>query len=530
MKRCPECRRDYYDGQMIFCLDDGTRLLDGPAVSHTDITVSMPQMAVGAASETENTTLILSDHPLGNTSPTVDQPAKRSIAVMPFVNLSADPENEYFCDGLAEDLINALAKIGDIRVVARTSAFSFKGTNADARSIGNQLNVSTILEGSVRKAGERLRINVQLINAADGFHLWTERYDRKLLDIFDVQDEVTAAVIDSLRVKLLGAAPLQLRRKRYTGNVEAYEVYLHGRYFLNMFTAESFEKAIEFFEHALAIDPKYALAHAGIADGYVMLSELGPLDAADAMPKAREHALKALSLDNDLAEAHCSLGIIQRDYDYDFERAERAFKMAIGIEPGDPTARLSYGLLLSYIGRHAEAEGQFRVALDVDPLSVIGNWFYSLGLFQSRSYDACIDQSKRTLELDDDFPGAYLTLGFANHMKGNYADAIEGYARFSGRIGGPHIAVFIRESFSARGWTGFLQAMTGEERPVELSSYIIAVFHAALGEKDKAVFELEKAFENRESYLAMLKVDPRLDVLRGEPSFVNLMGRIGFPG
>jgi TolB-like protein/Tfp pilus assembly protein PilF len=526
MKRCPECRRDYYDDSLLYCLDDGNALLDGPAIHDLETEV-FGNDAGGAARDREPATQILRSRPSFSTE-AAERTEKTSIAVLPFVNMSADAENEYFCDGLADELINALAKIENLKVVARTSAFSFKGSTKSVTSIGSVLNVDTVLEGSVRKAGDRLRINVQLINVADGFHIWTERYDRQMVDIFDLEDEVAAAVVGSLRSKL-AIDPTEARYKRYTENVRAYELYLQGRFFLNKFTAEYFEKAADFFEQSLLVDPNYALAYAGLADAYVMLSELGPLHAADAMPKARENALKALALDSELSEAHCSLGLIYRDFGYDFGRAEASFKQAIKLQPSSPTPHLSYGLLLAYLGRHAEGEAQFRAALDVDPLSEMGNWIYSLALFLDRSYDACLAQSKRTLELDPGFPGAFLTIAFANQMKGNFAEAVEAYAKFSGLAGNPQISAFGQHTFSVGGWYGFLHAMTGDERPAELSSYVVAAFHAGLDEKDKAIAELEKAVEARESYVAMLNVDPRFDPIRDEPGFHHLIERIGFP-
>ena len=526
MKRCPECRRDYYDETMVFCLDDGLRLLDGPYIHDLQTEVfGNSQSPMNKDREPVTEILPNASSAFVTASEIVQQ---TSIAVLPFVNMSADAENEYFCDGLADELINALAKIEGLKVVARTSAFSFKGTTTNATSIGNLLNVDTILEGSVRKSGDRLRINVQLVNVADGFQIWTERYDREMVDIFDLEDEVTVAVVEGLRAKLV-FDPSQMRYKHYTDNVQAYQLYLQGRFFLNKFTAENFQKAVEFFEQSLVIDPNYPLAYAGLADAYVMLTELGPLNAAEAMPRARENALKALALDSELSEAHCSLGVIYRDFDFDFELAETAFKQAIKLQPGSPTPRLTYGLLLAYLGRHIESEKQFRKALDLDPLSVIGNWFYALGLFLRRSYDDSIERSTATLELDHTFPGAFLTIAFANQMKGNFAAVIEAYSRFSELSGNPKISAFGKHSFTVGGWYGFLHAMTGKVRPTELSAYIVAVFHAGLGEKSKAIAELEKALEHRESYIAMLNSDPRFDPLRDEPEFQSLLKRIGFP-
>jgi predicted ATPase/serine/threonine protein kinase/TolB-like protein len=459
-----------------------------------------------------------------------------SIAVLPFAHMSSAADDEYFCDGLAEELINALAKIDDLKVAARTSAFSFKGKNMNISEIGTALNVKNVLEGSVRKAGGRLRITVQLVNAADGYHLWSERYDREMRDIFDVQDEITVAVVDALKLKLLGKgdedklAALVEDLKHYTTDVEAYQLYLHGRFLLNKFTTENSYKSIEFFNQAIAVDANYALAYAGLADAYIMLTEMGPLPPTEAMPKAKEMALKALALDADLAEAHSSLGMILQDYEYNFENAEREFQRAIELSPNNPIPRQSYGILLTELGRHDEAEAHFKKALEVDPLSVVGNWIYSFCLFLARRYDDAIKRAKRTLELDPRFGVAYLSLAFAYQMKDLHAESVEAYARCSEVMGFPENAKFVRESF-AGGWQAFLRAMTqsNPNRPMTFSSYIVAVFFAMLNDAEGAFAELEASFTKRESHIVMMKADPRFDNLRSDPRFSELLRRVGFP-
>jgi serine/threonine protein kinase len=455
-------------------------------------------------------------------------PFLNSIAVLPFTNMSADAENEYFCDGLAEELLNALAKIDDLKVAARTSAFSFKNKNTNISKIGNILNVRTVLEGSVRKSGNRLRITVQLVNAANGFHLWSERYDREMQDIFDVQDEITLAVVDALKVKLLGEEKVALL-KRYTDNTEAYQLYLRGRFFWNKFTFEDFQKSIDCFNQVLVLDPNYNLAYTGLSDAYVMLSGFGALSPLEAKPKAKAAALKALLLDDQLSNAHTSLGFILQDYDYDFAGAEREFKRAIKLQPGNSSARQFYGQLLTRLGRHKESSAEFRQALEIDPLSVVGNWVYGFSLFEARRYDEAIAQIKKVLELDVNFPPAYLSLAFIYQVQGEYAASVEEAAKFNEFVGNPQTAAVIRESFAEGGWQGFLRAMTGMRRPPDLPSYVAATFYAALGENSEAFDELNKAYENRESYLVMLKADPRLDSLRDDPRFQGLMRRVGLP-
>lgn len=522
MKECPACHRSYIDETLNFCLDDGEWLRDA-AQSTNYPTATFPSTPI------EEKTKIFGVAGLSATGAVIAEAAMgNSIAVLPFVNISADADNEYFCEGLAEELLNALAKIEGLKVAARTSAFSFKGKNANVSEIGTALGVNTILEGSVRRSGERLRISVQLINASDGYHLWSERYDREMRDIFAVQDEITLAVTTALKRKLLGEKNAAVF-KHHTKNTEAYELYLQGRFFLNKFTAENFEKALEYFNAALAMDETYALAYAGLADTYAMLTEMGPLPPTEAMPKAKEMALKAIALDEDLAEAHSALGMILQDYDYDFAGAEKEFKHAIELNPNNPMAHRSYGILLVELGRETEAFAAFQKALEVDPLSVLGNWIYSFALFLTRRYDDCLEQAKKTLELDPGFGLAYLSLAFAYQMKGEYTASVGAYAKCGELCGFPENAAFVLESFAAGGWKAFLKAMTGPKRPFTFSSYIIAVFYATLGDTDGAFAELEASFEKRESHIVMMKADPRFDGLRGDPRFPELLSRIGFP-
>lgn len=286
-------------------------------------------------------------------------------------------------------------------------------------------------------------------------------------------------------------------------------------------------KAADCFRQAINIAPDFARAYAGLADSLIMLTEMGPMAPVEAMPKAKEAALKALSLDADLAEAHASLGMVLQDYDYDFDGAERAFLRAIELSPNSPIPRQSYGILLTELERHDEAEIQFTKMHEVDPLSVVGNWIHSFCLFLARRFDDALERAEKTLELDPSFGVAYLTVAFAYQMKGEYAKSAEAYAVCSEVMGSPTNAAYVRESF-AGGWEAFLRAMTSADRPITFSSYIVAVFFATLGDKDGAFAELERSFEKRESHIVMVKADPRFDGLRGDPRFPDLLFRIGF--
>jgi adenylate cyclase len=523
MKRCPKCLRGYVDETQNFCLDDGA-WLDVGDVTPESSTVFMPSgggyLPLGAAESRAGT---------------IAMPASQatSIAVLPFAHLSSDPDDEYFCDGLAEELINELAQIDELKVVARTSAFSFKQKNVDIAHIGRVLNVKTILEGSVRKSGTRLRITAQLINVEDGYHLWSKKYDREMSDIFDVQDEITRSIVGALRIRLLGDSAdgldgLADNPKGDAAEVEAYQLYLRGRFLFNKFTAESSLKAIELFKEATALDPALAAAHAGLAFAHVMTTEMGPVLAHVAMPKAKAAALKALSLDENLAAAHTALGMVMNHYDFDFAAAEIQYKRAIELSPNNSVARQSYALLLAQLERHDEAAVQLRRALDVDPLSTSLNWVCSFCLLLSREYDESLSRVKTTLELDPAFAVAYLSAAFVYQIRGDYENSVDAYVKCSEVMGIPENTAFLRQSFT-HGWDGFVRAMIGPARPTTFADYIVAVFAAGAGELDQAFEHLESSLANRESQIVMLKADPRMDGIRHDPRYGDMLERIGFP-
>jgi TolB-like protein/predicted ATPase/Tfp pilus assembly protein PilF len=482
-----------------------------------------------APNQEEQNTPILQAPAIVSDNPQSAIPNPQSIAVLPFGNISNDPDNEYFCDGLAEELLNALSKIDELKVAARTSAFSFKGKNAEAREIGKTLNVNTVLEGSVRKSGNRIRINVQLVNAADGYHLWSERYDREMKDIFDVQDEITLAVVDTLKVKLLGAKKAAVL-KRYTDNTEAYELYLKGRFFWGKLSPAGIEKAIEYFNQAVLIEPDFALAYAGLADSYAVLSQVSAVPVSETMPKAREFAEKALSLDADLTEAHTSLGLVLADYDYDFVAAETCYTTAIKLNPNNASAHHLYGQLLAQLGRHTEAEAALRQAIRLDPLSILYNWQYGFGLYEARRDDEAMAQLQKVFEMDASFPLTPWLLAAIHQVRGNHAEAAENFAKFYELAGNAEDAARVRSSFAEGGWPGFVRMMTGAQRPADVTGYLAATLHASLGEKDAAFAQIEKAYDSREAILSTLITnDPRMDSLRDDPRFAEMLRRIGLP-
>ncbi|MBA3355917.1 MAG: winged helix-turn-helix domain-containing protein [Pyrinomonadaceae bacterium] len=454
-----------------------------------------------------------------------DQTSINSLAVLPFVNVGADPEVEYLSDGIGESLINSLSQLPQLSVKARSSVFRYKGKEVEPQQVGSELSVQAILNGRMVQRGDDLALSLSLVDASNGNQLWGEQYNRKLTDLVSLQSEIARDVSSKLRQKLTGADDDKLA-KNYTRNTEAYQLYLKGRFHWNKRTPHDLRRAIEYFRQAIALDPNYALAFAGLADAYALLANAGT-PPHEMRLRAREAALQALSLDDNLAEAHSALGQIVIYYDYDFAGAEREHRRAIELNPNYATAHQWYSELLTGCGRHEEALAEMRRALEIDPLSLIINRQYGISLLFARQYDAGLTQLQKTLELDANFALAHSSISLAYRLKGNYAASVEELAKYEELIGEPQNAVLIRESFARNGWQGFLRAMAGEHRSAKLTPYIVATFHAALGEKDQAFAELNKSYQDREATLALLKVDPRFDSLRADSRFQELLRRVG---
>jgi serine/threonine protein kinase/Tfp pilus assembly protein PilF len=461
-------------------------------------------------------------------------PAKhQSIVVLPFTNMSSDPENEFFADGITEEIINALAQIEDLRVAARTSAFSFKGKPVDLRTVGECLNVNTVLEGSVRKSGNRLRIMAQLINVADGYHLWSERYDRELQDIFDVQDEIAKTIAARLKVTLEveGQKPLV---RAGTKNLEAYQLYLNGRFHWNKRTPDGFQKSIGYFQAAIEKDPAYALAYTGLADSYNMASFLNFFPPGEVMPKAKASAAKALEIEEGLAEAHVSLVYASFTYDWDWSAAERHLGQALAVNPSYVGNHAFYPLYLSSLGRSEEAVALARRALDLDPVSTATSHVLAVQLYLARQFDQAIEQCHKTLEMDPNYAVAYALLGQIYASKGLYREALPDLDKFS---------ALSRGSGTAVGLLGYTRGRLGERdealRVLEelrevskrtfVSAFFFALVYAGIEEKDQAFAWLGKACEERFNRLAYLKVEPLWDPLRSDPRFAELLQRVGIP-
>ena len=348
--------------------------------------------------------------------------------MLPFVNASGNSDIEYLSDGLTESLITSLSQLPRLSVKARSTVFHYKGKDVTPQQVGSELSVQAVLNGRVVQRGDQLTLSLELVDARTGNQIWGEQYNRKTADLVSLQSEIARDVSSKLQLKLSGADEQKLT-KNYPVNAEAYQLYLRGRFYWNKRTPTDFKKSIEYFQQAIAVDPNYALAYAGLADGYALLSAFGVIPPHEGTPKAREFALKALSLDNSLGEPHATLALKLQDYDFDFAGAEREFKLSIALNPNYATAHQWYGELLGRLGRFEEAFAEFRRALEIDPLSLPVNWHYGRSLYVARKYDESLAQLKKTLELDANFPGVHGTLAQVYQAKGNYAESVEEYAK-----------------------------------------------------------------------------------------------------
>ena len=468
--------------------------------------------------------------------PPSSRPAKQelppSIAVLPFADLSSERDQEYFCAGLSEELISSLTRLQGLRVASRTSAFQYKDRAVDVRKIGSELNVRTVLEGSVRKAGNRLRITVQLTDVQAGYSLWSARYDREMQDIFAIQEEIAESIADTLRktfdIPLEGAAV-----QRQTANLEAYHAYLRGRYFWNKRTEEDLRKGIRLFQEAIEKDPRFALAHAGLADSHVLLGIYGAAPPAEVMPEARKAAVRALELDKTLAEAHTSLACVAAVYDWNWSAAEESFQRAIRLAPGYATARQWYAInYLTPRMRFEEAAAELQTALELDPLSLPVSTSLAIQLFYAREYKAAAEQCRRVLEIDPDFPLARFFLGLCHAEEGRLQESVQelkaavrdrraemvaGLGYTYGRYGAKQEARTI------------LEELMESSRQRYVSPALIAQVQVGLGDMDAALEWLGRAFEVHATELAWLRVRPFFERLHGEPAFGELLERLGLP-
>ncbi|MGH7497710.1 MAG: protein kinase domain-containing protein [Gemmatimonadales bacterium] len=456
--------------------------------------------------------------------------AARAIAVLPFVNASADPDNEYFSDGMTDELITALAKVEGLHVASRTSVFSLKGVKEDIRTIGTRLNVSAVLEGSVRKAGNRLRIAVHLTNVADGRTLWSERFDRELEDVFAIQDEIARTIVGTLRSTLLRdlEAPAPVR---YTANLKAYNLYLKGRYWWNRRSPQAIVEGIRFFEQAIAEDANYALAYTGLADSYALQVDYRGAPVREGMERAKVEARRALALDETLAEAHTSLGWVTFIYDWDWVAAGRELSRALELNPRYSVARQWHSWFLVAMGRREAALSDGRLAIELDPASVSIRRSMGWLNYYARQPEEALEHLRRALAMNPTSEENHRLLGLAYLQLGQYDEAAAAFRESIALSENSALATAgLGTVAAARGRVADARTVLGELAAEATSRYVSPVafvmVHAALGEKDAAFEWLDRAFEERRGWLCYLNVEPLLDGLRGDPRFQRLLERM----
>jgi TolB-like protein/Tfp pilus assembly protein PilF len=518
-------------------------------IKPTEIADTMPVMAgpkkhvwiyvvvIGAAISVA--LFFLGRYTAGNGTPRQSEAAttlpNKSIAVLPFDNLSRDPDNAFFAEGVQDEILTRLAKIADLKVISRTSTQRFKSAPSDLREIAKQLGVMHIVEGSVQKANDQVRVNVQLINALSDAHLWADTYDRKLTDIFSVESEIAKTIADTLQAKLSGSEK-QMMAAAPTTDTTAYELYHKGRSLWGKRTGDNIPKAIAFFEQAIARDPNYALAYAGLASAYILSPFYTGADRREAGSKAKEAALKALRLDPNLAEAHAALGKVLFFSEIDLAGATREYKRAIELKPNDADAHHWFSNdSLAALGQFDEAIAEGKRSVELDPLSIVINADLGETFFYARRFDESVAQLRKTLEIDPTSFYAHYNLGIALQAKGDLSGAITEYEKAKQLSGdNPTVATFWAQAKAHAGDKDAAQRMLSELDQIsqhrEVLSYLRALLYLSLNNKDEALRWLEQGYEERDgSNICWINVDPLLDSLHGDPRFEALVQKVVAP-
>lgn len=540
MKLCPACQNVYSDEALNFCRDDGTPLIAGgtsegesetrlfnQASQNNDAATKVISSSGGVQSRTATSSSL--------TAPLQRKRASRraidSLAVVPLVNASGDAEMEYFSDGITESIINSLSQLPKLRVVPRSTVFRYKGSELDPQEIGRELNARAVFTGRVLQVGDSLVIKVELIDVEQQSQLWGEQYRRRLTDIFELEEEISREISSKLRLKLSGDEKKRLV-KRYTENTEAYHLYLKGRYFTNKRTEEWIKKGIDHFQQATDLDPNYALAYAGLADAYAFLaSSTGGNRPRDTYPKAKAAALKALEIDEALAEAHTSLGFYYLMYDWDFAEAEREFKIAIKLNTNYANAHDGYGFLLKATGRNEAAIRESKKAQKLDPLSLFTNVSLGWAYYFAGDYERAIEQGRKALEMEPRFDFAHWIVGVALVQRGMMDDAIAALNQAAILTGG---------GLTHKAHLGYVYALSGKReearqvltelediaREKYVSAYYFAIIYLGLDDRDLTFTWLNRAFEERAGFLAFIKVEPMFERLRADERFAELLRRM----
>lgn len=570
MKRCPECRRDYADDTLLYCLEDGTALVQGsvPAPDEPQTAILHSIDAPGeAATRAQIHTEAELRKSLGNSTEKRRLSAHRaatprpkrlvlaalviavtvvggffayrystqakqieSIAVMPFVNESGNPDVEYLSDGMTETLISSLTQVPNLHVKSRSSVFRYKGKGTDARTIGSELKVQAILNGRVAQRGEQLTLSLELVDAATENAIWSQQYTRMQSDLVSLQSEIARDVSSRLAAKLTGAEAAKVE-KTYTANPEAYQLYLKGRFQWNKRTGESLKQAVSLFDQAIAVDPNYALAYSGLAETYVLFPNYSIAMPIDSMPKAKAAALRAIELDDSLAEAHVALGMYYSDFAWNQPAAEREFRRAIELNPNYASAHQQFGIqCLTTLGRFDEAIAEGKRAEQLDPVSPIIGADLGNTLIRARRFDEAIAQLNRVLNLDSNFWVAYWYLGMAHFGKGQYGESIAAYEKALLVNDDPWVKALLAQSLAKVGRREDASRLVSELIAASKRRYVsnasLAAAHAALGEKDKAFVFLEQEVADRSARPNIFAFLLIWDDLRDDPRFAALIQKV----
>lgn len=452
-----------------------------------------------------------------------------SIAVLPLTNDAKDANLDYLCDGVAESVTNKLSQIPGLRVMARSTVFHFKGKESDPRSAGRELGVGAVLTGHIAQRNDTMTISVELTSVRDGSLIWGEQYNRRFIDVFRALDEIAPQIASAMRVQLTGPQQQRLRQ-RYTENTEAYHLYLRGRFYFNKRTGDGFLKAVEYFQQAIAKDPNYGLAYAGLADTYGLLG-WDASSPGDYYPRAKEMAEKALAIDGDMAEAHTSLAMVKALYEWDWSAAEQEFRRAIDLNPGYATAHHWYGVHLAAMGRFEESSRELQKALELDPLSLIISVNTAYPYHYMHQYARAMEIYQKVIDMDPSFPVAHEDLGAAYEQQGRHEEGLQEailMLRFSGQS---QLADRVAAGKAAGGYkaglANWMEGLQNEAKSHNVSPVRFAQIYVLLGDRDRAFAALDQAVQVRSPQLVYLKVDPRYDALRADARFPALLQRVG---
>jgi len=559
MKRCPECRRDYYDDSLSYCLEDGAVLLSGlpdepaTAILSGDLQTDEPSTRtfdryVGAH---ESGQIQTARWPAGRGAAIIaacvlivllgiggyvyfgrsSTDRIGSIAVLPFENRSGIADTDYLSDGLTDSLIFRFSQLPNLKVSPTSSVMRYKGSTEDIAQIARDLDVAAILSGRLVQVGDSLNISVQLIDARTNKLLWAEQYDRKMADLLATQREIATAITQKLQLKLSGDE--KGIAKKYTSSNEAYQLYLKGRYYWSKRTKDDLFKSVESYKQAIDLDPSFALAYVGVAEAYNSMAKDPDVAPKDAVPFAKSAATKALEIDASLAEAHMAFGDALAIYDWNWPEAERELKKALELDPNISYIHLVYsGSYLGPVGRTDEALAEAQRAVELEPLSLINNSVLTNSYINSRQYDKAIEQGRKAYELDREFPLARHWLGMAYVATGRFDEAVSiCRAASPDSPSWPLSVVALGHAYAKMGKRAEAEQQIAQLRDLAKSRYVrpyyVASIYAALGDKDKAFTELERSYQERDAYLGRINSDPFMDPLRDDPRFKDLLKRLG---